>query len=725
MPWRTVTHVPFVLRGNADHESNPDVSSELEVYTDTPATPEFSLPELEQGIDFADSVAARTQGGDRESEPQDLSDGFSDFDVVRADVGPISCASFNQLVANSFLGNAQLHNIGLPWESELGKQIFGESLPTPDTLTMAPFWTAEQITGLAEEGEATLDVAGELGKAVIPAGSFEGVSFFRAVSNLTDHSFLEKKKLVLESACSRWLTILKLCPNSSTTSRLLHMDDLSENLSEDIEIIKAIIGVRSPSTALSRANMVRKYLTWVFEKYPHVDRPFCESLLWQYFTFLRETSAAPTTAASTLSAMRYAQYIFGFECLAESTNSRRLIGCSEVMYSEKDAVRQSVVLTVQNVLSLHALLADTNQNHFDRAGAGFMLLCIYGRCRNSDLSMVDRVVHDHNALAGYVEIFTRYHKTARGAAKKAMFLPILVPAIGITQCSWVVEFCDALEHCGMHFEGKLQGPILRPPIAIHSDELCKRGLTSEECSRLLRSLLGLQLETGGRDTPIVSSHSMKSTGLSWASKFGVPEFDRAVLGRHSSTTSSATAIYSRDLSSASVRKFEVVLRAIAEKSFLPDAPRSAYFPGPVQPAGPVVIDEDVVETMKAEEASLEVKTEPGIVEVTEDEPEVILSSSEDSSDIDIDESSEEDCREPERLRFPKVRKVLPRVERTWPEVWMAHNRSGILHLCNQSEEVSGLERRYFKCGRVISKNFVPMSERESGNQMCILCNRKS
>lgn len=51
---------------------------------------------------------------------------------------------------------------------------------------------------------------------------------------------------------------------------------------------------------------------------------------------------------------------------------------------------------------------------------------------------------------------------------------------------------------------------------------------------------------------------------------------------------------------------------------------------------------------------------------------------------------------------------------------MVHNRSKLLHLCNQSEEVAGLERRYFKCGRIISKNFALMSERDSGNQLCIL-----
>lgn len=726
MPWRKVTHVPFVTRGTSEPESHHDTSSELEVHTNTPAdTPEFSLPDLEQCFTSGFSNGSECQGEDRESEPQGASIRWSEVSETTVDIEPISVTSFNQLVAHSFLSNAQVHNICLPWESALGRQIFGDDSQAPDNLTMPPFWTADQISLLADEGADSQYVAGELSKATMSSGGFEGVSFFRAVSNLTDHSFLEKRNIVLESACSRWLSILKLCPNSSSVSQRLHLDESSENFSADMAVIKAIIGVRSPSTSLTRANMVRKYLAWVFQKFPHVDLPFCESLLWQYFSFLRETNAAPTTAASTLSAMRYAQHIFSFECLAESTSSRRLIGCSEIMYSEKDAVRQAVVLTVQNVLTLHSLLADTSVNVFDRAGAGFMLLCIYGRCRHSDLSMVDRVEHDHNAMAGYVEVFTRYHKTARGAAKKAMFLPILVPAIGITNNNWVVEFCEALELCGMRLNGQLQGPILRPPTDVHASDLCKRGLTSEECSRLLRSLLGLQIESIGRSCPIVSSHSLKATGLSWASKFGVPEFDRAVLGRHSSTTSSATAIYSRDLSGASVRKFETVLKAIFNKTFLPDAPRSAYFVEPEKSVSVMVIDESPRDVVKEEVSSSDIKSEPMLIEAEENEPEIILSSSEDSSDLDIDESSDEDYEGPVLPRQEKVRRVLGRAANTGPEVWFAHKRSGILHLCNHAAECFPLERRYFKCGRVISANYSQMSERESGNQMCILCNRKS
>ena len=133
---------------------------------------------------------------------------------------------------------------------------------------------------------------------------------------------------------------------------------------------------------------------------------------------------------------------------------------------------------------------------------------------------MSHVTHDHNEDWGFVEVFTRCHKTARGPVKKATFLPILVPAIGIDGWNWVAPLLALMDSCGLKFRDKVDGPILRPPTSASS------GL-----------MLGMSLERPGKGVLGVTSHSLKATGLSWASKFGLSEYDRAVLGRHSSTTS--------------------------------------------------------------------------------------------------------------------------------------------------------------------------------------------
>ena len=424
-----------------------------------------------------------------------------------------------------------------------------------------------------------------------------------------------------------------------------------------------------------------------------------------------------------MSSLRYAQHIFGFSGLSEVTNSRRLVGSSVIMYSQKEPVRQAVVLKVLEVLMLHSKLHDTSAELFDRIGAGYLLLCLYGRCRHSDLANVSHVTHDHNEDWGFVEVFTRCHKTARGPVKKATFLPILVPAIGIDGLNWVAPLLALIDSCGLKFRDKVDGPILRPPTSASSEVLCQRSLTSGECGRLLRAMLGMSLERPGKGVLGVTSHSLKATGLSWASKFGLSECDRAVLGRHSSTASSASAIYARDLAYPSVKKFQELLFAIKDKIFRPDAPRSLYFERKTAAGTANVVIE--VDKVKSEaEDLLEVKGEISVVVPSSVEVESILSSHNSDSDSGSgDESSGEDEDFDEISQPKKFRRVSgPESEGS---TWMFHSRNGILHLCDPAADSSQLRMKYFRCGRIVGNNHRPMTDKESGNPMCIVCNRRS
>ena len=99
-----------------------------------------------------------------------------------------------------------------------------------------------------------------------------------------------------------------------------------------------------------------------------------------------------------------------------------------------------------------------------------------------------------------------------------------------------------------------------------------RPLTSTEITAMLRSLLGVF------DDPRLTSHSLKTTCLSWCAKADVSREHRRILGRHTSAVVDADSIYSRDLMYGPVVALEKVMSAICEGRFNPDAPRSQYLP---------------------------------------------------------------------------------------------------------------------------------------------------
>ena len=743
MPWRSVTLVPFRGFGAASG-SLGEVSPEVEVISDSVQENHLESPQascnLEDvlqehlGLDFQSEAQDGDAGSVGFSLPDELDPsgrlgdfranlvvdeslrGTSAFDECQPLNEPVvPASSFSRMVNHNFLSNVKLHDIEMPWEQGVAKLVFGDDLLPSESLAAQPLWPT---SSLVVEAKSHDEVTADLGTALKMVGTTHHSScFFSAVSNIADVKYMDKKQLELESACTKWLSILKLCHGASSVSERILTDESDESMKSNMEVVEAIIGVRSASTAISRANVFRKLLAWVIGNFPESGNFLDERKIWKYFNHLRSSGAAPTAASSALSSLRYAQHIFGFSCLAEVTSSRRLVGSSEIMYSLKDPVRQALVLTVQEVHTLHLKLHDVTANLFDRIGAGYLLLCLYGRCRHSDLVNVSHVTHDHNESWGFVEVFTR------GPVKKATFLPILIPAIGIDGLNWASVLLELTARCGMKFIDKVEGPILRPPTSASSDVLCRRSLTSSECGRLLRAMLGMSLERPGKGVSGVTSHSLKATGLSWTSKFGMGEYDRAVLGRHSSTTSSASAIYARDLAYPSVKKFQEMLFSIKDKTFRPDAPRSLYFDrSAAAVAGEEVIEVD--QTKPKTEELIEVKDQISVVVPSSWEVESVLSSDASDSESASDEDSADEDEDFEEVEQPKKFRRVSGPESTGSS-WMFHRRSGILHLCDPPAELSQLRKKYFRCGRVVGSNHLPMTDKESGNPMCIVCNRRS
>ena len=747
MPWRKNTLTRFEFGTGSESVASIHDSHSSVLADDLDLKGSNAISEL----DFSDEHLSRFVPGDVEgsgrSQPAASSfqvvadqghfESESQIDEKSTSVEPLNASQFGKLVSHAFLGNAKIHDIEMPWESSFAKKIFSDDIGLESSLVVPPLLQKGDINpGTSMSHEVVQELA-DRAKSNLGCGS---VVFLRAIKNTVDISESDKRKKILESACFKWMTLLEFDRSSVVSQKI--MEHLESDGSDVYNIVEAVIGVKSPYTAMSRANSLLAYVRWVLNVFPSAEYIFQEDLVWQYFSMLRDRSSSPTSASSAMSAFRYAHFVFGFDVLSSVVNSRRLVGLSEILYSQKEALRQAKIISVSDVKRLHQCLEDHNRDVFDRASAGFILLGIYGRSRHSDLCNIDHIVQDFDESDGYIELFTRVHKSARGAVRKALFLPILIPVLGVTGTNWVVTLNDVFLECGLKLDGSIKGPLLRPPSRSCPGLLCDRSVSSGECGALLRGLLGEELEAPGRDVVAHTSHSMKSTSLSWAAKFGLSDFDRAVLGRHSTSTSSTTAVYSRDLSIRSVALFKEVIQKISTSEFRPDAPRSQYFSFPPEPpaqvapviaqpeveSGVFVVDNEVGDNMNSSGTQplvcegVEVKMEPvvdgamvieGCVEISDSE------CSEVSSIGSVESMSEDEV----PSRRVKSRRKLDRVDASKGQ-WFFHKKSKLLHMCCDGGEFSFLNRRFFMCGKVVSENYQIMSEAEAGYVICVLCHRK-
>lgn len=173
------------------------------------------------------------------------------------------------------------------------------------------------------------------------------------------------------------------------------------------------------------------------------------------------------------------------------------------------------------------------------------------------------------------------------------------------------------------------------------------------------------------------------TLLSWCAKAGVPLEDREILGRHCASVRSSAVVYSRDLQSSALASLEQIIAKVKAGEFDPNAPRSLRW----KHIDPVV-------TVKSDDEPAEDRLHS---------PDAIISESHE------DFTSEDACAESEPGTGTDPANAPP------PHLQNIH--SGIVH------RTRSLDPDKFRCGSVVSRNFVIVSGDLSKMNLCGRCFR--
>ena len=118
------------------------------------------------------------------------------------------------------------------------------------------------------------------------------------------------------------------------------------------------------------------------------------------------------------------------------------------------------------------------------------------------------------------------------------------------------------------------GPMVLCPDASGSGQLTQRYPSANQVTLWVNGILDRLIPDR---QPGFTSQGLKAIMLSWASKAGVDEYDRHVLGGHSMKGRQTAATYARDTLTAPVKRLEEVITSVRHGSFLPDSSRSNMF----------------------------------------------------------------------------------------------------------------------------------------------------
>ena len=256
------------------------------------------------------------------------------------------------MFARNLLTNCDPTGFVLPWETGIFRELFSDVPMIPMDVELVPKMPISDVCNFALESQPQ-----EIAQSVASVACTTSANpvFSMTISCADDEHYEERRELMRDAATGKLVIVLRHCLLArSTGRRIIDLGGVENQDAGAYDIVSAVVGVRSPATLIKRANTLLSFLRWFAKTGSSVENPFVEPVAWAYLQHLRDTNAPATKADSTMSAFRFALRILGFEILAEVVNSRRLTGLSEIMMANKRLLKRALILTVSQLLGLHA-----------------------------------------------------------------------------------------------------------------------------------------------------------------------------------------------------------------------------------------------------------------------------------------------------------------------------------------------------------------------------------
>ena len=201
--------------------------------------------------------------------------------------------------------------------------------------------------------------------------------------------------------------------SASTGGCRLELTSWQVPAEHDVHQPRSVFGNRSVNTVLRRGNCMVKYLKWYrSSRFSVCPFPFTETDVEEHLEYLTLKGVSPSGLSGFLQALRFCSFVVGIS-QAEPPNSISLkpSGWSKSRTEKK----QARVLTVAEVEVLERILLDEKEEIMDRYAAGAFLFCLYS----------------NGAIAGYLELRTRSHKTFRLVAHQGLAMSLVAPVWGL------------------------------------------------------------------------------------------------------------------------------------------------------------------------------------------------------------------------------------------------------------------------------------------------------
>ena len=298
---------------------------------------------------------------------------------------------------------------------------------------------------------------------------------------------------------------------------------------------------KATGTLRKRAGSLMRYFKWASGE-NHLS-PFAvtEEVMYSFANFMRDSRAKPTSLSHFFESLHFLHGVAVFVHMKpEAVLSSRVQGIGRELFMQKRPLQQKPELKVAMLAALEAFCVET-----DSASAcicGQLLFCAHSAARWEDAQRLVGLEFQETEEASLLIGSGLTSKTTLTQEAKTRLLPYVALGHGISGEPWAQAWLKARQEQGLKFEGAVQ------PSWIESRSMWASTPTeSSEASSYLQDFL---LIKGFEEKQACSrsSHSLKATLTSWASRCPKPRFsptEQRMLGHHLAPKDRSPATYSR------------------------------------------------------------------------------------------------------------------------------------------------------------------------------------
>ncbi|CAE7559229.1 unnamed protein product [Symbiodinium natans] len=443
-----------------------------------------------------------------------------------------------------------------PWEQGFGAAVFEgprHNLQYPFTLSF--LGRAESTADLIAHRDGS-------------AGAFEWVVQNQQRAKRLYATRMAKSDDQLRlAALTRLRNIILFEPSDSKLGRsLLEASGCIIPAPKLASILSDVYASKATATLCKRSCDFMRFSVWQVQS--NGGRPLAptEQHLYDYICHLRDQKAAPTAAGAFVSSWRFMH----FTAVTNSTDciSPRVEGGAHNCYMEKRPLQQAPALKVWLVKSLEKAVFDGSVIH--SIIAGFCLFCLFSCARWSDAAKARSLSIDVSGSVFLIEALMLGHKTAKKQADRRTLMPLIALGHTFSSQPWAEAWLKSRRIAGLEDEH-----LLMPACDEMAECFLERHMTAAEGGAWLQEILASR-HPDFKDIKLYTTHSLKATPLSWATKSNhFTDAEKRVLGHHVGPGEAMPVTYGRDVMAPVLGKLQHLVHQIRQGDFDPDASRAS------------------------------------------------------------------------------------------------------------------------------------------------------